>query len=90
MAHCRTSEEKKKLITRLKRLEGQMRGLQKMIDADAECIDILRQINSASGALHGVWLEVLSAHMKGCISNALAHKDTKLVDELIEHLRKVS
>ena len=67
---------------------GQIRGIENAVNADAHCIDILRQINSAAGALKGVWLEFLEGHMKHCIANSLKHSDESLVDELIEHLRK--
>lgn len=86
---CRNAEEKKAILARLRRIEGQMRGLQAMIEGDRECIDVLRQISSASGALHGVWLKIVNDHLKGCIKNALLEQNDALVDELIEHLRKV-
>ncbi|MFA5688183.1 MAG: metal-sensitive transcriptional regulator [Kiritimatiellales bacterium] len=86
---CRSDAEKKKIISRLRRIEGQTRGLQKMIEEDRECIDVLRQISSVSGALHGVWVNVLNDHLKGCIREALVDKNDKLVDDLIEHLKKV-
>ena len=86
---CRDAAEKKTLNARLRRIEGQIRGLQAMIDGDRQCIEILRQISSVSGALHGVWLKIVNDHLKTCISDALAHKDDSLVDELIEHLKKV-
>lgn len=86
--HCRTEEEKQKLCARLHRIEGQIRGIENAINVDTPCIDVLRQISSAAGALKGVWLEFLEGHLKHCIANSLAHKDESLVDELIEHLRK--
>lgn len=85
---CRSDGEKRKLCMRLHRIEGQIRGIENAVNADAHCIDILRQINSAAGALKGVWLEFLEGHMKHCIANSLKHSDESLVDELIEHLRK--
>ncbi|MBE6411586.1 MAG: metal-sensitive transcriptional regulator [Opitutales bacterium] len=87
--HCRKAEDKKKLTTRLRRIEGQIRGIEKMIDLDKDCIEIVRQINSASSALHSVWAEVVSAHMKHCIKDALKRGDEKLIDELANHLKKV-
>lgn len=60
-----------------------------MIESDRECIEVLRQISSVSGAVHGVWVQVLNDHLKGCISDGLARSDERLVDELIEHLKKV-
>ena len=88
-SHCRSAEEKKAITARLRRIEGQIRGLQGMIEDDRKCIDVLRQISSVSGALHGVWLKIVEDHLKGCISGALANKDESLVDELVTHLKKV-
>lgn len=87
--HCRSESEKKQLCLRLKRIEGQVRGIQRMVEDDEQCIDILRQISSISGALHGLWTSVVSNHLKVCIKNSLQHKDETLVDELVEHLKKV-
>jgi len=89
MSICRNEPEKKKITARLRKIEGQVRGLQNMIESDRECIEVLRQIASVSGALHSVWVQVVGDHLKGCISQALAKKDESLVDELIEHLKKV-
>ncbi len=88
MAICRTNEQKQRLCARLRRIEGQIRGIERAVNADAECIDILRQINSAAGALKGAWLQFLEDHLKHCITNSLKHKDESLVDELINHLKK--
>lgn len=57
--------------TRLRRIEGQVRGLQRMVEEDAYCIDILTQISSASRALQGVALELLDAHLEHCVRDAI-------------------
>ncbi len=57
--------------TRLRRIEGQVRGLQRMVEDDAYCIDILTQISSASRALQGVALELLDAHLEHCVRDAI-------------------
>lgn len=87
-SHCRTQETKDKLVARLRRIEGQTRALQQMISDDRECVEILRLVNSVSGALRGVWTEVLSDHLKGCIRESLEHKDAHLLEELAELLKK--
>lgn len=86
--HCRTPEMKKKLVLRLRRIDGQLRTLQQWIEDDRECVDILRLSASVSGALRGVWTEVLNDHLRGCIRESLEHKDTRKLDELIELLQK--
>lgn len=58
---------------RLRRIEGQMRGLQRMVDEDAYCIDILTQISAASRALQSVALELLKAHLQHCVRDAIDH-----------------
>ena len=57
--------------TRLRRIEGQVRGLQRMVDEDAYCIDVLTQISSASRALQAVALELLDAHLEHCVREAI-------------------
>ena len=89
MALCGDENEHKRIAMRLKKIEGQIRGIAAMIDSNRECIEVSRQISAVSGALHGVWVQVLSDHLKGCIADALTKKDDKLVDQLIEHLKKV-
>ena len=56
---------------RLKRVEGQVRGLQRMVDGDAYCIDVLTQISAATRALQSVALELLGDHLSHCIQQAL-------------------
>ena len=56
---------------RLRRIEGQVRGLQRMVDEDAYCIDILTQISSANRALQAVALELLDAHLEHCVRDAI-------------------
>jgi len=63
--------DKSAIDTRLRRIEGQMRGLQRMVDEDAYCIDILTQISAASRALQGVALELLDAHLEHCVREAI-------------------
>ena len=56
---------------RLRRIEGQVRGLQRMVDEDAYCIDILTQISSANRALQAVALELLDGHLEHCVRDAI-------------------
>lgn len=72
------------LQRRLKRIEGQVRGLQKMIDEDVYCIDVLTQVNAAQAALRGVGLGLLDGHVRHCVRDSLADGggDEK-VDELV-------
>jgi DNA-binding FrmR family transcriptional regulator len=69
---------------RLRKIEGQVRGIAKMIDEDKYCIDILTQISAASSALRSVALNLLDDHLDSCVSQALAHggdeADVKLAE----------
>jgi DNA-binding FrmR family transcriptional regulator len=58
-------------LKRLRRIEGQIRGLQRMVDADAYCIDVLTQVSAATRALQGVALELLDAHLGHCVRDAV-------------------
>lgn len=62
-------EDKEELQGRLRRIEGQVRGLQRMVENDEYCIDILTQISAASNALKKVALELLDDHMRHCVAN---------------------
>lgn len=89
MSLCGTDQDKERLVSRLRRIEGQVRGVCAMIEQDRDCIEVLQQITSASGALRGVWLQVVGDHLRGCVSKAVAGNDEKLIDELIAHLQKI-
>ena len=76
---------------RLRRIEGQVRGLQRMVDEDAYCIDILTQVAAVQTALEQVAVNVLDAHVRGCVAGAVAgdgaEADEKL-DELMAAVRR--
>ncbi len=91
MGLCGTDQDKKRLVTRLKRIEGQVRGLSNMIEQNKDCMEVLRQVTSVSGALRGVWQQIVGDHIRGCLQNAsldITNRD-QLIDELMEHLRKI-
>ncbi len=78
------SERKPDYAKRLRRIEGQVRGVAKMIDEDKYCIDILTQISAANSALQSVALALLDEHLSHCVSNAVAEggsdADAKLAE----------
>ncbi|MDQ6708997.1 MAG: metal-sensitive transcriptional regulator [Candidatus Dormibacteraeota bacterium] len=65
------SKDKQKIGARLKRIEGQVRGIQRMVEADRYCIDVLTQVNAVKAALESVALELLEDHMDSCVSDAV-------------------
>ncbi len=79
----RQVELKKKLITRLNKIEGQIRGLKNMIETDSYCDDILTQISASKGALNGVSKIVLANHMKNCLVRDIRDNKEETIDELL-------
>ena len=63
-------DNKEAVLKRLRRVEGQVRGLQRMVDADTYCIDVLTQISAATKALQAVALELLEEHLSHCVADA--------------------
>lgn len=68
---------------RLRRIEGQVRGLQRMIDEDTYCIDVLQQIAAVSGALRNVALGLLDEHVGHCVADAAAAGDAERTREMV-------
>ena len=74
---------------RLSRIEGQIRGVNKMIQEDVYCDDVLHQIMSIEAALTGVKKMLLETHMKNCVINQIVKGDQTVIDELIITLGKM-
>lgn len=85
----RTDDQKKLLINRLKRIEGQIRGIQAMIENDAYCNDILVQSAAVSAALNSFSKEVLSAHIHGCVARDIKEGKDDVIDELMSTIQKL-
>ncbi len=75
--------EKDDYLKRLRRIEGQVRGLQRMIEEDTYCIDVLTQIAAATKALQSVSVGLLDEHVRHCVRNA-ATDDPARADEMVE------
>jgi len=86
-------EAKSRNLTRLRRIEGQVRGLQKMVDEDRYCADIMTQISSVHEALRAVGRELMRNHLKHCAASAIrsdAATAEAMYDELVELMYKHS
>ena len=70
-------------LKRLRRIEGQVRGLQRMIESDTYCIDVLTQVSAATRALQGVALGLLDEHVRHCVANAARGDDPRAAEEMI-------
>lgn len=80
--------DREDLIKRLKRIEGQVKGIQNMIEDERYCIDILVQISAAKAAIDRVGKIILENHIKGCITESIKYESQDESDELIEELMK--
>lgn len=86
---ARSEEEKKKLINRLKRIEGQIRGIIGMMENDAYCNDILIQSAAVSAAMNAFNRELLSSHIHSCVVRDIREGKDEVVDELMATLQKL-
>ena len=84
-----SSESKRELLVRLSKIEGQIRGISKMIKDDKYCIDIIDQITATRRALDKVAMLILKKHINSCVTNAIkADKSDDIVEELINVIDK--
>lgn len=82
-------KNKKSLITRLNRIEGQVKGVKKMIEEDIYCDEVLNQISSVKAALNGLSKALLERHINTCVIEKIKNDDTEVVEELILTLNKM-
>ena len=93
--HCNTKHtqrdeaQKKALLNRLNRIEGQIRGIKKMIEEDAYCNDILVQSAAAGAALNAFSKNLLSAHIHTCVARDIREGKDEVIDELIDTMGKL-
>jgi len=85
----RNEDEYKFLLNRLNRIEGQIRGIKKMVESNAYCTDILVQVAAANAALNAFNRELLSEHIKTCVTDDIKNGKEETVDELINTLKKL-
>ena len=91
--HCKTKDrsedEIRDLITRLNRIEGQIRGIRKMVEEDAYCVDILTQVSAAKCSLNSFSKVVLGNHIKTCVADDIRNGSDEKTEELVELLQKL-
>lgn len=85
----RSDKEYKALMNRLNRIEGQVRGVKKMVEADAYCTDIMTQVSAISAALNSFNRELLANHIRTCVVHDIREDNDETVDELILILQKL-
>ena len=92
--HCqktkhRSDEEQKRLTNRLNRIEGQVRGIKRMVEEDAYCTDILVQVSAVNAALNSFNKVLLANHIKTCVRQDILDGKEETVDDLVVTLQKL-
>lgn len=85
----REGEELSSLRNRLRRIEGQVRGLEKMLEEDAYCTDILTQVSAVQAALNAFNKKLLSSHIRTCVVNDIRAGRDEVVDDLVDTIQKL-
>lgn len=80
---------KKNLVTRLNRIEGQIRGIKGLIERDTYCDDVITQISATQSALNSVAKILLEGHMKTCVLDRIQEGDTEVLDEVMVTIQKL-
>ena len=93
--HCgerkkkRSPDQQKALLTRLRRAEGQIRGIEKMVESDAWCPDILIQVSAVTSALNSFNKELLACHMRSCVAEDIRNGDEAAIDDFVRLMQKL-
>ncbi len=85
----RSPEEYRALMNRIKRIQGQLRGIEAMLDNSAYCTDILTQVAAATAALNSFSRELLSSHIRTCVAQNIREGNDDVIDELLDTLRNL-
>lgn len=86
---ARSEEERKRLVNRLNRMEGQIRGIRGMVENNAYCADILIQSAAVSAAVNAFNKEILAGHIRGCVARDIREGKDEVIDELVATLQKL-
>ena len=85
----RTEKEHRDMLNRLSRIEGQVRGIKRMVEEDAYCVDILTQVSAVNAALNSFNKVLLAEHIKTCVTEDVKAGKEETVDELVKVLQKL-
>ncbi len=85
----RSEKETKDLITRLSRIEGQVRGIKNMVEEERYCVDILNQVSAVQAALNSFNKELLASHIHTCVVEDIRAGKEEAIDELCETIKKL-
>ncbi|MDD6097445.1 MAG: metal-sensing transcriptional repressor [Oscillospiraceae bacterium] len=85
----RSEEEQKKLVNRLNRIEGQIRGVRRMVVSDAYCTDIIVQAGAVNAAINSFIKELLASHIRTCVADDIRNGKDEVIDDLVKTLQKL-
>lgn len=85
----RSEEEQKKLVNRLNRIEGQIRGVRRMVESDAYCTDIIVQAGAVNAAINSFIKELLASHIRTCVAEDIRNGKDEVIDDLVKTLQKL-
>ena len=85
----RTEAERKKLVHRLNRIEGQIRGIRRMVESDTYCADILVQSAAVNAAVNSFNKDLIASHIRGCVARDIREGKDEVIDELVVTLQKL-
>ena len=85
----RSEEDRRALLNRLSRIEGQIRGIRGMVENDAYCVDILTQSSAASAAMNAFNRALLAGHVRGCVARDIREGKDETIDELIAAMQNL-
>lgn len=85
----RDEDEYKRLISRLNRIEGQIRGIRNMVEQERYCVDIFTQVSAVQSALNSFNKELLGRHIKTCVVDDIKQGNNEVVDELVSTIYKI-
>ena len=85
----RSEDERRRLLNRLSRIEGQIRGLKGMLERDAYCPDILTQSAAVNAAVNAFNKELLASHIRNCVVRDVKNGDEEVIDELVATIQKL-
>lgn len=85
----RSEPERRKLIHRLNRIEGQIRGIRRMVERDAYCTDVLMQSAAVNAAVNAFNRDLIANHIRGCVARDIREGKDEVIDELVATLQKL-
>lgn len=85
---CRTEKEKKIIYNRINRIEGQLKGIKKMIEKDTYCNDVLTQLSAVENSVKSLSNHILENHLYNCVTRDLENGDYEVINELISLFKK--